>query len=363
MKILQIIYSLTSGGAERFVVDLSNELAEMNHEVTLCTLRDDSDNKNGFYKSEVSSKINYINLKLQIGLRPSNIWVIGNLIRKIKPDIIHSHLNLVNYIFPLTIFFPKIKFYHTIHSDASQEVNSKSEYYIRRFFYSRRIVNAITISNESTQSYIDFYKTRNYSQIINGRKIPLPSVEFNEVNKYFNELRVGSNSIFLHVGRCNQVKNQIMLVKVFNRIIAEGNSVALLIIGPGFELPRGLELKELASDKIFFLGQKQNVADYFLNADAFCLSSFFEGMPISLIEAFACGCTPICTPVGGIVNSIENGVTGYLSKSVSEKDYYDAVMSYLNNKGKIQKEHLTELYHSKFSIGECASQHIELFNS
>ncbi|GAB1452030.1 hypothetical protein MASR2M47_20860 [Draconibacterium sp.] len=65
MKILQIIYSLSSGGAERFVVDLSNELAEMTNDVVLCTLRDDSQGNNGFYKSEISSKVNYINLKLK----------------------------------------------------------------------------------------------------------------------------------------------------------------------------------------------------------------------------------------------------------------------------------------------------------
>lgn len=40
MKIIQMIYSLSSGGAEKFVVDLSNELAVRGHEVTLCMLFD-----------------------------------------------------------------------------------------------------------------------------------------------------------------------------------------------------------------------------------------------------------------------------------------------------------------------------------
>ena len=38
MKIIQLIYSLCSGGAEKFVVDLSNQLALMGHDVTLCML-------------------------------------------------------------------------------------------------------------------------------------------------------------------------------------------------------------------------------------------------------------------------------------------------------------------------------------
>ena len=66
-------------------------------------------------------------------------------------------------------------------------------------------------------------------------------------------------------------------------------------------------------------------------SDAFCLSSNFEGMPISLIEAFACGCPSVCTPVGGIVNCVRHGETGFLSKSLSEDDYLQAVREFLKS--------------------------------
>ena len=41
MKIVQMIYSLSSGGAEKFVVDLSNELSSIGHEIILLILLDD----------------------------------------------------------------------------------------------------------------------------------------------------------------------------------------------------------------------------------------------------------------------------------------------------------------------------------
>ena len=62
MKIIEIIYNLSSGGAERFAVDLSNQLSEAN-DVSLFTLKDDCDIRNVFYKSELSSKVKYRNLK------------------------------------------------------------------------------------------------------------------------------------------------------------------------------------------------------------------------------------------------------------------------------------------------------------
>jgi hypothetical protein len=82
MKILQLVYSLGPGGAERFVVDLSNELARQGNDVTLCALRDDQQGNSGFYRRDLSDKLNYINLKIPEGLKLSNIAIINRLDRK-----------------------------------------------------------------------------------------------------------------------------------------------------------------------------------------------------------------------------------------------------------------------------------------
>lgn len=362
MKILEIIYSLASGGAERFIVDLSNELSEKNNEVFLCTLLNDSKKNFGFYSKEISSKVKYRNLKFKEGFSIINIYYLWKVIKEIKPDIVHCHLNVINYLLPLSIIFRKIEFIQTIHNDAPREVNTKIEFYLRKFFYSLGLIKVITISNETTQSFIKYFKSQNYCQIYNGRKHPIATEQFEEVKTFFKELRLKKSLIFIHVGRCNKQKNQDMLINVFNRLIKEGKSVALLIVGADFDTEMGQNLKKISSRDIYFLGQKENVADYYLNSDAFCLSSVHEGMPITLIEAFACGCVPICTPVGGIIDSIDNKITGYLSKTVSGEDYYDAIMTFMNNKEKINKEHLIEFYNSKFSIAECTNQHIEFFN-
>jgi glycosyltransferase involved in cell wall biosynthesis len=84
-------------------------------------------------------------------------------------------------------------------------------------------------------------------------------------------------------------------------------------------------------------------------------------MPISLIESLACGCIPICTPVGGIVDTIEDAITGFLSKTIKEDDYYQAVMNFYNKKSEINKQFLIEYYKSNFSIEECTSKHINLY--
>lgn len=58
MKILEVTFSLSSGGAERFVVDLSNELSRTN-DVTLLTLKDDQvdPDRRQFYKFDLSPRL------------------------------------------------------------------------------------------------------------------------------------------------------------------------------------------------------------------------------------------------------------------------------------------------------------------
>jgi glycosyltransferase involved in cell wall biosynthesis len=361
LKILQILYSLGPGGAERLVVDISNELAQQGHDIILCTLRDDTKGNNGFYKGDLSEKIKYINLSIPAGLRFQNILIFYRLIKKLDPQVVHSHLNLVNYLFPLTFIFRKIKFFHTIHSNPAHEISNSFEYKLRRYFYTHKRMKAITISQETTQAFLTYYKIKPFGEILNGRALPKPTPAFTEIKQEIQNFKDEGYSVFLHIGSCYPVKNQKMLVSAFNKLIHEGELVVLFIIGTGFDSELGMSLRNMAGDNIFFLGEKHNVSDYLLNADVFCLTSTREGMPISLIEAFACGCVPICTPVGGLINMIDNGKTGYLSKSVSEDDYLKSVRYYLGHRGKINKMDLIQYYHNQFSIEKCVNTYLTYF--
>ena len=84
-------------------------------------------------------------------------------------------------------------------------------------------------------------------------------------------------------------------------------------------------------------------------------------MPISLIEAFACGCIPVCTPVGGIVNIIEQGVTGFISKTISEIDYRDAMEQFIKYRKSIDKNNLIKFYQENLTIEQCTNKYIKLY--
>lgn len=364
MKIVQLIYSLSSGGAERFVVDLSNELARLGHDVHLVVLRGKLNSKNDahFNKFLLNENVIYHNLNVKEGIRLSAFTKTTRAIRQIKPDIVHCHLNVIPFVFPLVLFKKNTRFFHTLHSVAQRAVGSRFQKKINKYFYKKNRIVPIVISEACNQTYEEFYNLHNAVTIENGRSEVKETIEYvftkHEVEKYCN---YSSIPVFIHVARYSKEKNQQLLINVFNRIASDGINLILLVIGSSFDTEEGKRLQEKACPSIKFLGAKQNVNDYFLCADAFCLTSIYEGLPISLLEALSAGCTPICTPVGGIPDVITDSITGYLSDDISEESYYRAVQRYLNNRGEIEKKVLQDYFNSNYSIEKCAKEHVELY--
>jgi len=362
MRILQIIPSLGSGGAEHLVVDLCNELTVQGDEVILCIIQNPFESDYGFYLLELSSNVRFISLNQRKGFSFKNIVALQKIINEIKPDIVHIHLSILLYTYFLSIFNYKIRFYNTIHSLAEKTCSNLLFKTLNYICYSTGLIKVVTISEECKTSYQNFYKLENAALIENGRKGNVPSAKYKQVTDGINNFKQQVDDVvFIHVGRFDVIKNQKLLIDVFNRLAIENVNYLLLILGDWSFCDEAKELTKTANERIHFLGTKKNVSDYLFQSDAFCLTSNYEGMPISLLEAFSCGCTPICTPVGGIKNMIHDGITGFLSENVSESAYYDAVKRFLNNRSLIQKENLVIHFEELYSIEHCALKHRQLY--
>ncbi len=360
MKIIQLIYSLGSGGAEKFVVNLSNALANAGHDVTVCILRTDQIPRRIYLKKELAPNIKFHSCQLEPGFSLKKAKIVADFILSEKPDIVHCHLNVIPYIYKVALFHKEIRFIHTIHSIAEHASGGKFQRHINKFFYKSRRIVPVTISKICQQSFEKYYHLSGIARVDNGCPIPEKTSRFNDVKKEIDSYKTDKDTkVFLHVARCYPEKNQTLLIESFNRLNSKGFNFALLCIGFGFDSDKGKELQKLACSKIHFLGVKDNVGDYLYNADAFCLSSSFEGLPISLIEAMACGVTPICTAVGGIPDVVADGKTGYLCPTLSVNDYVDCIRRYLQHP--LSKENIESAFKNSFSMEKCANKYLEIY--
>lgn len=359
-KIIQIIPQLNSGGAERFVIDLSNELYK-SHEITLITLFPIE--AHGFYLRELNPNIKVLSMNKKIGkdfLLPIRLL---RIIKKEKPVIVHTHLNAFFYSLLSIIALTKINFFHTIHNTALAEAPGKYGVLIKKRMFKLKRCTPITISQSSFDSFVEVYGYH-APLIENGRAKCSLSDDFQNVqNELSNYKKTPDTKVLINVARITPQKNQKLLIDSFNEIISEGYEAILIFIGANLDEEIYNYLMKNKNDRIYYLGEKSNPIDYLTVSDAFCLSSLEEGMPISLIEAFMCKCIPVCTPAGGIVNMIRNNENGFLSSDFTKESYVNVLYDFLNltldQKTKFIKNINQDAY--QYSIEKCSLKYLELF--
>ena len=357
MRILQLTYSLTSGGGERFVVDLSNELSKDN-EVILVQILSNDNKLNAHYLPDVSKRIKYVNLNSDKGLSLSVLWAVYKLVRVYRPEVVHAHCSLLA-IALAAILYPKAKYFHTLHSLAHRCLDAKWLKPIFSFLYKHK-VQPITISKICQESYEELYHVDNGALVNNGRSPIATTNEAESVKEEVDSFKVhADDKIFLHVARVHPVKNQQLLFDTFDRLISEGEHVALVVIGKGYE--KEPFSKYATHQGIHLLGEKRNVGDYLAASDFFVMSSKLEGLPISLLEAMSMGKIPVSTPAGGVCDVIRNGENGYLSASHSAEDFYHAIKDAIANVGMVSSENIQNEYKAEYSMVACAKKYYKLY--
>ena len=364
MRILEIIPSLSSGGAERFVTDLSNELSK-NNEIYVVTLFPLTDEYN-FYLNEISSNIKVISLNKCRGFSLRVIFKLLFLIGKLKPNVVHTHIGTLEYVFLANILkYHKCRFFHTVHSDAFKEGGAGVRMFLRKYLFQNKLSTPITISQESEDSFFKAYGFKG-NLIYNGRAVPVDNIEEGVADLV--SLRKSPNTIvLLNVARIVPLKNQILLVKCVNKLCQEGYDIQLAIIGSYKDDSKTYnEILENTSNSVHLLGERKNIFEYLKVSDAFCLTSVYEGFPISFIESLAAGVISICTPVGGLKDVIVNNENGFLSIDLTEKSYIKALKnfidSYSNNDKRLEMKESIKNTFSQYTIETCACKYFDLFN-
>lgn len=352
MKILQIIYSLSSGGGERFVVDLSNRLADVaGNEVVLLTVCDSNIPKMVHYLPDLSKKVRFENLHKPKGLSLGSMFGVYSFIKKEEPDVVHLHSNMM-LCYPTFLLYRKCKYIHTLHSVATYCAGNKVCKEINSLFYKKR-VQPITISSICQKSYIDLYGSTEAIQITNGREALIPSDTLpSDVHL------VEGKPVFIHVARCAPVKNQPRLFRAFDRLYSEGESFELLCLGSNYD---EYIAKYNNHPQIHILGEKRNVADYMALADYFVLSSNFEGLPLTLLEAMSLGVTPVSTPAGGVADVIRDGENGYMTNGFEDEEYYQKIKQAIHERGRFSKEKIKQEYEDNYSMKVCLEKYLRVY--
>lgn len=361
MKILHIHTKMVSGGIEAIVCNLVNEMSKTD-DVTLCTIFQPTED-DVFYR-KLDEKVKKITIgKKHFGFSIKEIWKIYRVISQGHYDVVHIHGCFQYYFLAIALLHSKVKFIYTIHSDARKEnqVWDWRLFKLKKYMFAHRWMWPVTISEASQQSFEELYHCNSHL-IFNG--IAKNKTEISN-NNVIDRLRKSKDTkVFIHAGRISKPKNQLVLCRVFKQLVANGKDVVLVIAGSPEEKAIYESIKSYFSDRIIYLGERNDIAELMSHADAFCLPSLWEGLPVTLLEALSVGCIPICSPVGGIVNVIESGKNGLLSKDSSESEYLKTVNTFLNmadDEQTLMKESALKSF-EKYDIKNCAYQYLKVYS-
>jgi glycosyltransferase involved in cell wall biosynthesis len=133
--------------------------------------------------------------------------------------------------------------------------------------------------------------------------------------------------------RLEEIKNIPMMLKAFKIILEKIPDARLIIAGRG---SREEELKAFAmelgiAEKVLFIGLRLDLPEIYQLFNVFLLSSFTEGISITLLEAMASGIPPVVTDVGGNPEVVVDGETGFLVPLDDDRLMADRVITLLEN--------------------------------
>lgn len=141
------------------------------------------------------------------------------------------------------------------------------------------------------------------------------------------------DKIILYVGRLTQDKGILDLTRAFLRLALQNSNIHLLIVGPDEE-----DIKKKIEDlcvnmrnKIHFSGYSDNPEYYMAASDILCLPSYREGFGLVLIEAAAVGIPTVGSRIYGIIDAIQDGITGLLFRKGDIKDLTEKISIILKN--------------------------------
>lgn len=363
MKVLQIINSLGTGGAEKLLLDTLPLYRKAGIDMDVLVMW----NNNHHFVTELE-KLNCCNIYiLNESKNINDIYKLKNIIKireyLRKYDIAHVHLFPAQYFAVFANFFNRksCKLIFTEHNTFNKRMNKIIFKLVERtvYFGYSKIVCISDEVKDRLVNHIDNLKNKiiiipngvNITALDNAEKINPESIHKNIS---------AQDKIILHVAAFRPQKDQSTAIKAMQYV--DDKNLKLVFVGDGEckadceELVKSLKLE----DRVFFLGQRSDIPSLLKSSFLVLLSSHYEGLSLSSIEGMASGRPFIASNVPGLNQLVKN--VGILFEHADEKDL-SLKINFLNSNPNYYN-HIAKSCRKKaedFNILNMVQRHFELY--
>jgi glycosyltransferase involved in cell wall biosynthesis len=310
LKLFLLSTSMGMGGADQQILTLARAMRSRGHQVRIVALAPLG--PMGLEARRDGLAIESLELRRRPG-DLARILRLARMLRDWRPDVLHSHMvhaNLLARALRLLTRVPAL--ISTIHS-----INDGGRLRMTAYRLTNPLVDRFTIiSRLAAERYVGIgaVPASRLEVIPNAVDTdhfrPRPEAR----GPMRAELGLGDEFAWVAVGRFEEAKDYPTMLAAFVAHAAVGSRSRLLLVGKG-SLQSNVEATVRAhglGERVSFLGVRRDVPQLLSAADAYLLSSAWEGMPVVLLEAAAVGLPIVATRVGGVPEVVEDGVTGFL---------------------------------------------------
>ncbi len=355
-NVLFFTRAMDIGGTEKIILQMCNLLQHNFDKIVVVS--------SGGKNEDTLNKLNIKHYKIP-DIDKKNLKVffivlktISEIIKKENITIVHTHHRMAAFYTRIISIFKKFIFVHTAHNTFTD----------KRLFtrFALKKCKIIAVGEVVKTNLSDYYglDANNITVIHNAieedkNKItPIDEIQLARKQKYYC---VGN------VGRLAKQKGMGYFVNAIPYILKENKKAKFFIIGDGEENERlhQLVLELGLKDDVFFLGYRSDVINVMKQLDLIVLSSLWEGLPLTPIEAFSVHKTVIATDVDGTREIVRHGVNGLLIEPKDSLAIAKAVCLLIDNflvRQELQ-ENANKTYNDNFTIPNFIKKYSDFYTS
>ena len=355
-NILMFTRTMGQGGTENVVLQICEIIKPMVNKIIVCScggVNIKTLNEMGIkhYKiPDIESKsirtIITVSMQLRYIIKEENITVI------------HTHHRMAAFYVSLLRLYKKCLFLNTAHNTF---YNKKL---LTKFAY--RHANIVACGKRVKENLVDYFSLPDdqITVIHNAVKaFNRPIVE----NDLIKELRKEGCFIVGNIGRLSEQKGMTYYIQAIPDVLKVHPKTRFLIIGSGEDEKKLKTLAEkIAVERfVFFLGYHDDIQNLMSQLDIVVLSSLWEGLPLTPIEAFSVGTAIIATAVDGTTEVVEDGKSGILISPRSFSQIAEKINWFIEHPREIKNMEIAgkERFENEFSFEALRQNYIKYYRN
>lgn len=307
MKTIMHIAEAFGGGIVTFLANLANQQVEHYHVIIVHGIRPEThQNYKDFFDPRVQFvHVSHFNQKIHLGAEIKALKELRNLVREYKPDVVHMHSSQAGVLGKIATIGHSCSKAYSPHgfSFLREDVKGwkRSLFFLIERLFS--LCNCVTVASSATEFRIARKVTSKSILIMNG-------ISSDSLKPYEHIIPQNDVPVVGMVGRALYQKNP----EYFNAIAEHMPNVHFEWIGDG-------SLRhQLKSPNIHIVGwgPREEALEYVANSDIYIMTSRWEGMPLSLLEAMYLRKPCVVSNVVGNRDVINDDKNGYVCNNVEE---------------------------------------------